>query len=279
MFTRFCVLLLFFAASSFAETRVLEVSVVTDWETVLHYTSIDEIESRIGSTFGHANNIFVDQLNIDIKITHIDIPTTEAEDKLINGTLVGNLANSLIDYRNENVEHANADVTVLLTKRNIIATHSNTLGYAMTGKICTTSSVVIVELLDNGLDYLTLAHELAHVLGALHDGNEPCENETKTGWLMSSLIHKATPFLSQCSIETINLKIDTSGGCLFEDNTTIIETTPPNPFVEAGGGGSTDIIFLLLLFIMVVTTTQSTRTDLNARRAHNTAGAERRDHG
>ena len=253
--TFLCAILLFVAASSFAEPRVLEVSVVTDWETVSHYTSVDEIESIISSAFGHANNIFLDQLNIDIKITHIDIPATEAEDTIENYTLVGDLANSLIAYRNENIEHASADVTVLFTKRNIVGA-SNLIGFAMTGQVCNAKSVAIVELRDNGLDYLTLSHELAHILGAIHDGDPPCENETETGWLMSSIIFNGSQFLSQCSIEKITFTINKSGSCLLEDNTTPVEEPPVEVPPGLGGGGSASIIFLLLLFIMVVTPTR-----------------------
>ncbi len=259
--TFLCAILLFVAASSFADTRVLEVSVVTDWETVSYYTSVDEIESIISSAFGHANNIFLSQLNIEIKVTHIDIPATEAEDTIANYTLVGNLANSLIAYRGENIEHASADVTVLFTKRNIMGS-SNLIGFAMTGQVCNAKSVAIVELRDNGLDYLTLSHELAHILGAIHDGDPPCENEPPTGYLMASQIPSASQFLSQCSIEKITFTINKSGDCLYENNTAPVEEPPiEEPPVEVppglGGGGSTSIIFLLLLlFIMVVTPTR-----------------------
>lgn len=256
IFTLLCTILLFFAASSSADPRMLEVSVVTDWETVSYYTSIDEIESRVSSAFGHANSIFLNQLNIDIKVTHVDIPATEAEDTLEDHLHAGPLTESLIAYRNENPNHTNADVTVLLTKRNINIGR-NIIGFAgRIGSVCTDLSTVIVQLTDNGLDYITVAHELAHTLGGTHDGDPPCENEPSFGYLMSSSIPNATQFFSQCSIETINSKLDTYG-CLLEDNMTPEEEVPVETPDDTlgGGGGSTDVIFLLLLFIFTKTKT------------------------
>ncbi len=254
---KLCGFLLLFVATSFAEsttTRTVEVSVVTDWETVSHYTSIDEIESIISSTFLYANNIFSNQMDISLKVTHIDIPETEAEDTIANHTHVSFLINSLIDYRNENPNHYNADVTVMLTKRDLTLGTRNLLGFGMTRRMCSASSAALVELTDNGLDGQTLAHELGHVLGAVHDGIEPCENISTRGYLMAPLIRNGSDFLSQCSIDTINSVVEIYSNCLLEDNTTPVELTPitDQPFERKGGRGSIDITFLLMLLIMAV---------------------------
>ena len=161
---------------------------------------------------------------------------------------------SLWTYRFENPEHYNADITVLITKRDLAIGSRDLAGYANIKSVCSASSMAIVELVDNGLDGQTLAHEIAHVLGAVHDGDEPCENEDSNGYLMSSRTHTGTDFLSQCSIDTINSTIDIFGGCLLEDNTTSVE--PPVvsdvPQSSSGGGGSIDIAFFLLLLVLSI---------------------------
>lgn len=286
---RLCGLLLLFVATSFAEpatTRTVEVSVVADWEAVSQYTSIEEIESLIKASMGHASRIFEDELDLSLKMTYLDIPATEEEDILTNNTHPGHLSNSrteysLIDYRNDNPNHRDADVTVLFTKRPLTTSGKNYLGFVhRIGSICSSISVAIVKLTDNGLDYLTLAHELGHVLGAKHDGSGTCENEPTTGFLMSSSVFLGGVSLSQCSIDAINSIFETSGQCLSEYNTSPPPPiTPPPPVTTDepfGGSGSIDIMFLLTLFIMVVITTLSTRADLNAGRAHNTVGVKRR---
>ncbi len=243
-------LLLFFAAPSFADSPVLEVSIVSDWETVSYYGSIEEVESAISFVFDYAEVILLDQLGIETEITYVDIPETEVEDTIANHTHASFLAESLITYRNENANHYNADVTVLITKRDLTIGSRNITGFAMTRRMCTASSIAIVELTDNGLDGQTLAHELVHVLGAVHDGTEPCENISTRGYLMAPLIHNGSDFLSQCSIDTINSAIDIYGSCLFEDNTTPVELQPFGG--SSGGGGSMGILALQVLFTFIL---------------------------
>lgn len=242
--------------SGLANAQTIEMSVVTDWETVSYYTSVEEIESVITSSIIHANNIFKDQLDIRIKMTYLDIPATEADDTIENHNHVGFLSESLIDYRNNNSDHYNADVTVLFTKRPLTTGTRNYVGYVYRlGSICTSLSVAIVKLADNGLDYLTVAHELGHVLGAAHDGEGACENEPSRGYLMSSSVYSGGITLSQCSIDAITTTLETNGGCLFEDNTTVVDPPEPPttdaPFGSNSGGGAIDIFMLFALLLAV----------------------------
>lgn len=243
-------LLLLLATMSFAETCVMEVSVVADWEATSYYTSREELESVIRSTFDEASVIFTEQLNIELDVTHIEIPVTEAADVIANHTHSLFLLDSLNDYRRDNPIHRNADATVLFTKRNLVESSEgskNLLGVAGIRTICTDLSTAVVELTDTGLDYLTLAHELGHILGAIHDGVSPCENENSTGYLMSSSIPQASPFLSQCSINVIESIIEDYGHCLFEVNTVPDEIIPDELDDGSSGGGSMNILFLILL--------------------------------
>jgi len=247
------ILLTMLLFSGLANAQIIEISVVTDWETVSYYGSVEETQSAIDAAFEYADNIFVGQLNINTQITFIDIPTTEADDTIANHTHAIFLLESLFEYVNENEEHRNADITLLLTKRNLAIGSQDVVGYAKYKTVCSASSIAMVELVDNGLDGQTLAHELAHVLGAVHDGDAPCESTPNRGYLMSSAVHSGSDNFSQCSLDTINSTVDTYGYCLLEDNTTPVITTQP-PFVETtrGGGGKVSIAFLFFLTLAVL---------------------------
>lgn len=244
------VFLTFLLFSGFANAQTLEISVVTDWETVSYYGSVDETKQAIDPVFEYAATIFSNQLNITNVITIVDVPATESEDTIANHTHAVSLMDSLFDYVNSNEEHYSADVTVLVTKRDLAIGGQDLAGYAKIKSICSASSIAIIELTDNGLDGQTLAHELAHVLGAVHDGDVPCESTPNRGYLMSSAIHTGNDNFSACSINTINTTIDVYGSCMFPNEVpdTPIEITP----VPRSGGGSVSMLFLLMLSLTYI---------------------------
>jgi hypothetical protein len=237
--------------SSFANAQTMEISIVTDWETVSHYGSVEETQIAIDSVVEYADVLFNNQLNIQSLITFVDIPATESEDTIANHTHAISLMDSLFEYVIAHEEHYYADIVVMLTKRDIAVGSTDYVGYAKIKSVCTANSLVIVELYDNGLDGSTLAHELAHVLGAVHDGDVPCESTPSRGYLMSSSTHTGTDNFSQCSIDTINSVVATHGYCLYEDNTTPVVTQPPivTP-TRRGGSGSISIIFIIALLVI-----------------------------
>jgi len=72
--------------------------------------------------------------------------------------------------------------------------------------------------------------------------------------LMAAATHNGTDNLSQCSIDTITTKIETSGSCLTEDNTSepeVVVTVPP-VIARNGGGGSMGILALQVLFTFIL---------------------------
>ena len=251
-------------AAMSAQAQVLETSVITDWETVSYYGSVEETENAINAAIEYADNIFVQQLGIDIEVTYVDIPVSESDDTVAGHNHVVSLIESLRDYRYENADHFAADITLFLSVREFTTGSSQYAGYAYVKSICSANSIAMTRLFNNGLDGETLAHEMAHVLGAVHDGDSPCESTNTRGYLMSSAVHTGNSNFSQCSIDTIKTRLEAYGYCMVEDTTVPVITPVPTTNTSRGGGGAIDILFL---FIMVVITTLSTRTDLNAGRA------------
>jgi hypothetical protein len=248
-----------FPVVSMAQT--LEASIVTDWETVQHYGSVEETQKVIEATVAYADAILDDYFGIPIVVTYIDIPASESEDTIAGHTHVDFLLESLFEYRNSNSNHYYSDTTIMFTKRDIARGTQNLGGVAYIGSVCTAKSLSITELTDNGLDGETLAHELAHVLGAVHDGEPPCEDVSSYGYLMSPNLYSGNSHPSQCTIDSIALHTQLFGNCLNEVNLAPTPITPTQT-EERGGGGSTSIFFLLML--IAVMSAQSTRTELDA---------------
>ena len=240
--------------------QTLEASIVTDWETVSYYGSVEETRKRIEATVAYADAITSEYFGIPIEITYIDIPASESEDTIANHTHVDFLLESLFDYRNSNSDHYYSDTTIMLTKRDLTRGTQNLGGVAYIGSVCTAKSLSITELADNGLDGETLAHELAHVLGAVHDGESPCQDTPSYGYLMSPNLHSGNFHPSQCTIDTIALHTQIFGNCLNEVNVGPAPITP-TPREERGGGGGGSISIFFLLMLIAVFPAQSTRTE------------------
>jgi hypothetical protein len=234
-----------------SDAQTLEASIVTDWETVQYYGSVEETREVIEATVAYADAILDDYFGIPIEITYIDIPASASEDKIAKHTHVDFLLESLFDYRISNENHFYSDTTIMFTKRDLTRGTQNLGGVAYIGSVCKANSISITELTDNGLDGETLAHELAHVLGAVHDGDEPCEDTPSYGYLMTPTLHSGNFHPSQCTIDTIALHTQVFGNCLNEVN---LAPTPitPTPTEERGGGGAMDIYFLLMLIAVML---------------------------
>ena len=174
---------------------------------------------------------------------------TASDDTIANHNHPSALMDDLYVYVVNNQAHLNADITVFLTTRELSSGSNNYIGWANIASVCRSDSIVIVRLYNNGLDGQTLAHEIMHVLGSVHDGDAPCEGTSSRGYLMAAAAHNGNDQISQCSIDTVNSRIEATGECLSEDNTTpVVVTTQPPIETTVGGGGSISIIFLLALF-------------------------------
>lgn len=243
-----------------APAQTLEASIVTDWETVQYYGSVEETQKKINAAVVYADAILEDYFGISVEITYVEIPASANEDLLPGHTHVDFLLEALFDHRNSNSNHYYSDTTIMFTKRDLTRGTQNLGGVAYIGSVCKANSLSITELADNGLDGETLAHELAHVLGAVHDGEVPCEDTPSYGYLMSPNLHSGNFNPSQCTIDTIALHTQLFGNCLNEIN---LAPTPitPTPTEERSGGGAISIFFLLTLIAVI--SAQSTRTDLN----------------
>src|SRR5690606_28587852 len=88
-------------ATSSSDAKVLEVSVVTDWETVSYYGSTETTEQALEAVIAEAAYTYRNQLNLELVVTHTTIPSKESDDLLADHTHVRFLNDDLIMYRND----------------------------------------------------------------------------------------------------------------------------------------------------------------------------------
>jgi len=250
---RSTVLALALLVANTASALVLEVSVVTDYPTVLKYGSVQATEDVIRRVVADASPVFKNQLDIEVRLVYVDIPTTAAEDMLSKDNHPIFLLDNLALYRGNNPAHRSADITVLLTERPLFTGSQAYVGYARTSAVCSSLSVATVRLRDNGLDAQNLAHEMGHVRGAEHDGDTagPCGSEPGAGYLMSPRTGTGVELFSTCSVNSIKDYTSKYADCLHDPALGSSPRPPATVTTESsGGGGSMEWLSIALLALL-----------------------------
>ncbi len=226
-------------------TNTLDISIVTDWETVQYFGSVDATKQAIQTRLNAVIPIYANQMGITLTTSYIEIPASPNQDTVPTDTSAPFLLQGLINYRNNSPQHASHAATILVTTRTLI---DLIIGYSYTDSVCNSNAVGVVEI-SHGVDYdkTVFAHELGHILGANHDSDPlgACPNVTDN-YIMSSLpfLNNSSTF-SQCSIDVIKSYIP-SHQCMkpiAPNNSSVISSE--------GGGGSMNILFIVLIMLFV----------------------------
>jgi hypothetical protein len=240
-----------------AESR-LELSVVTDWQTVVLFGSPEKTEQAIHSIVAHTATIYKEQLGIELVLIHTRVPQDQTQDDLPTHTQPEFLLRSMQEYRTNHPKHRAADVTALISSRDLHIGSKIYSGYANIGPVCSATSVALVSLQSTGLEAFTLAHEIAHTIGGSHDGEVPCENESRTGWIMSASGTYSGNRFSACSVDVIRESIERFGDCISEPPPVASGSGSTAPALanaseeSDGGGGSWDALSALALASMLL---------------------------
>lgn len=228
--------------------QTVTVSIVTDWQTVDFYGSPQATRDAFNHRMEGVRKIYKDQLQFDINVTLMDIPSNPSEDKIAEHTHAHTLLTSVQDFRGKSTDHKARNLTMLLTTRKLT---DNYTGIAQKSSVCSSSAAGIAEVGGNDwADSLLIAHEMGHILGADHDGESGSSCATAPyNTIMTYLPYAiSSDQFSQCSIDRI--KEEYTEAC-----TKPVETAPvtPNTPTQAstsqsgGGGGSFGPGFLLCL--------------------------------
>ena len=131
------------------------------------------------------------------------------------------------------------DVSVYITKHNLCTSDGScdTLGLAEKYSICNPAkSCTIIE--DTGLaTAFTIAHEIGHLLGAIHDDDISCKNYGGEQGVMSPILSPMTKSMrthlgpwrwSKCSAVKIKQSFNNGrGNCLFKRQSVMVRSLMP----------------------------------------------------
>jgi hypothetical protein len=206
-------------------THRLAVAMVAD-----HFLAAREgefLESHLLAQLNIIDGLYRNQLGLEVTSASITTFTRREEDPLSGTTDASRLLDQLSAWRAGNVAQRQSALTHLFTGRDI---DRRTVGLAYLDKLCSRRYSASLSEARTAPTFAALiaAHEIAHVIGAPHDGDEEgaCADVSSNSFLMGPRINGSQQF-SACSIAQMMPRIE-AASCL----------TPP---VDVGGGAPVDV--------------------------------------
>jgi hypothetical protein len=137
-------------------------------------------------------------------------------------------------------------VALFLTQRRMAVGSKRLRGFTWIGGAYTLGGAT-VQMMYDGFDYQTIAHELAHTLNAPHDGEGACTSETSAGIMSSTL--SGSEYFTECALREMKAFIDRQP-TNFYPKPAAQTTTTATP--ATGGGGSLSWWFCGVLGALVI---------------------------
>lgn len=148
------------------------------------------------------------------------------------------LVNSTVMYAANQTYSSQVNITIFLTKRVLGIGSQRFRGFTYQGSAAN-GGALVVQLIGDGYDYQTIAHEIAHMLNAPHDDDGACKGAPNSfGFIMQAYVSGSEVF-SECSLREINAFM-TGRPSLFYP----APPAPPPPVQKYGEVGSFDEILI-----------------------------------
>lgn len=183
-------------------TKRLEIAALGDGLLMSRFGDDTLAREEILRRLNIVDGIFSSQLGIEISVASIDIG-----DSLSATTSASSLLSELGDLRKRSPTLNSRGLTHLFTGRNL---DGSTVGIAFVGSVCDRQYGAGLTESSNSrwVESLIAAHEIAHSLGAPHDGDasEACGGTPSNRYLMASAINGNDKF-SACSSSVMQSRI------------------------------------------------------------------------
>ena len=200
-------------------TREIEISLISDAAFRASYTNSN---TEMLARFNIAEGIFGEQTGLLLAAT--DVQAAPAAPDPFTSTVPSTLLDQLSTYRRGNSAALARGIAHLVTGKDL---DGDTAGIARISGACDADNGVSLSegWLQTGLAGLVMAHELAHNLGAEHDGvaGQACAATPQT-FLMSPALNGSSEF-SACSLTAMRAVID-NGSCIRSASYAHVELAP-----------------------------------------------------
>ncbi|XP_037581149.1 venom metalloproteinase antarease-like TtrivMP_A isoform X1 [Dermacentor silvarum] len=211
----------------------VELHIISDEEHQSSFRNEKDLTIYLAVMTNAVNRIFVDMKMPSIAFKLVGI-TKSTDDTFASNFLdtaeAMETLERLVDYAEANKILETSDLVYLVTNRNLARLRNGTdtgaltldkavAGLAYVGTVCTRAAVAEGEdIAKSYVGTLTMAHELAHSLGATHDPNNNSDCSWAHGFLMSYEDNGSNKFrLSKCSKTSIQNVVERlSDTCLLE---------------------------------------------------------------
>jgi len=211
--------------------RRLEIGVVAD--ALLAGQDGTDVEANLLARLNIIDGLFASQLGVRISAGSISIYTRYEDEPFGRTTNPEHLLDELSAWRNNDAGQRESGLTHLFTGRNL---NGRTVGMAFTDALCHRRYSTSLSQATASVNFSALiaAHEMAHVFGAPHDGDDAgaCAT-TPTDYLMGPRINGSQQF-SQCSLEQMAPQVQVAS-CLAPIPTGW-PAEIPEPSTQGGGG-------------------------------------------
>lgn len=238
-----------------APDEVVEISILGDADYLARYSSETQARDAILTRLNNVDGIFSAQLGVQLQVVSVDIAGTHTA-SLSGTTDSGKLLEELGQLRRDRTALSSTGLTHLFTGRRL---NGDSAGIAYMLALCSPRYATSLAMAHGNavLDSLITAHEIGHVFGAPHDGEDDCSGTPQGEYIMTPSISTSVASFSQCSIDEIEAVIDSYSCVVPLPASGPAPPEPPAPpsgdgggGSSGGGGGSFDPFLLLLLLAL-----------------------------
>ncbi len=237
-------------------TQAVEISILGDTAYLARYANETQARDAILTRLNNVDGIFSSQVGVALQVVSVNIAGDHTS-RLSDTTDSSALLDELGRLRQQTSTLSSTGLTHLFTGRSL---NGDTAGIAYSLALCSQRFAASIAMAHNSvaLDTLITAHEIAHVFGAPHDGEDDCASTPQGQFIMTPSITTSVTSFSRCSLDEIDAVIDSYSCVEALAPPGPAPPTPPAPPPSenggggGGGGGSLDPLLLLLLLTLRV---------------------------